>query len=318
MRSSCRVVLACLLGLMLSRGAARAQPAAVDDRDVRQRLQAAIRADADLHGSWISVRRLPDQEKLAVSFIVDSARAAQQTAVLKDLVRRLVPQGKIEIDPVVQRFPVSDLVSSLQARLDEQLFFAGCLIDGASFEPSPAAPERLRLVLLGRIPSGSPATLVAQIKGKIIDACIATMKADSRWPDPENANAAILPTNEGIVEVRPSAEASALLFNEGLRSYHECLFSKAEDAFARAFVEAPERTEYRYWRIAAAIGTGDEERAYRLLRPLVHQRRDQSEYRFGRVLDSLERVQGPVRYSMDRLEARAWTELGKPAPERQR
>ena len=111
--------------------------------------------------------------------------------------------------------------------------------------------------------------------------------------------------------VAPSRPIAARAFNHGILHYIRRDYDAAHRSFTKSILEAPDRLQNRYWQVVTEIAQGNEEHAYKHVRRLVAMRK-QKHYRnflgYEDVLESLERVQGPVRRTLQKLERRAFLE----------
>ena len=124
-------------------------------RQVRQQIRDAIRADEQLHGSWVDLVECLDHtgnqlHHWDVYAWLDRDRATPQQQKLVALLDRFLGEGKHEVQHW-HRLPVSYFTSQLQAAFERRLG-EGCFIGGAYFEqPADPAQETFQLVAHGRL-----------------------------------------------------------------------------------------------------------------------------------------------------------------------
>lgn len=135
----------------------------------------ACKSDDLLRGAWIKLEPVTDSTFEPV-LIVDSRRETQQINALKVLLGKLpVP---LVAPKTIHRVGFSDLVSALQARVQERLGKKGTFVVGAFFANSPsqvALPDAgIELTPFGRIESENS-------KAAIVNECEALMASDPVW-----------------------------------------------------------------------------------------------------------------------------------------
>jgi hypothetical protein len=117
------------------------------------------------------------------------------------------------------------------------------------------------------------------------------------------------PDTKFLEMVEPVESLGRLAYSAGVRHFQRGDFARAAAAFHQATVESPRKLQYYYWWTLTDLAYGRTDLARRRMDMIVDRFRDQDfdhqspEYRL--VVRSLERVQGPLRQTLLRLEAQA-------------
>lgn len=98
----------------------------------------------------------------------------------------------------------------------------------------------------------------------------------------------------------PNRPRSYSYFSIGLSAFWDCDLITAQQAFTRAIADDPTSPVLRYWQVVTHLALGQEDRARPKLEQLLHSNPQGS--REDRIADSLERVQGPLRWQLSHLE----------------
>jgi hypothetical protein len=162
------------------------------------------------------------------------------------------------------------------------------------------------MVLSGKVAEDG----VRQQRQWIAELCSALLQLDSAW-EPYAGEFATVAQDMAVIP--PSPERGQMLFGRGIEFFWRRQYDAAWNAFHLAALDAPERLSYRYWQILAEIRLGRTEEATDHLVALIS--RSPTPTRYREVLKSLERIQGPLRSELMRLEARAIHAHGPRSPQ---
>lgn len=299
---------------------------AIDVNAIDALLRHAVQSNPELRGAWMDVefddRNDPGVAQGHFTFrrrITDLRNHARQTALLQELMQRLVPRGNYSVDVSEDRvLPFSDLLESLAESVSLDYPMAGCRLEGAYYDrSSSAAPNRnakLNLVLLGRVRPSDPQDPAIEIEKR----CILLMRRNPVWisgqlttsaansqttqPDVEplqHVGLLIDPSSEKLKIVRGSFSRATSYYEAGRKAYFAGDVCRARNEFSMAAVEYPVEQIFRYWVALCDLTLGDRERAKR---NLVTAKRIESasgvDYSSAGVDHSLRRVQGHLRLSL--------------------
>lgn len=163
---------------------------------------------------------------------------------------------------------------------------------------------QLYLDLAGSLSSEEMRTVAADLANKALQESFG--KVFGTWPTPRVDDLAI---------VVPSSDDAARYFNRGVSLYLQRKYEDSKAALDRAVATNPYELSYRYWRVAAVLGSGSETDAKALLRPLTARRWKGSSDGFSteymQVLRSMERIQGPVRRRIVKMEREILVDLAR-------
>jgi len=287
------------------------QPVAITKADVKitpqleskikARLYAEMESNPKFEGAWVEVVVTPERDRFRIVPILDKSQVKEQQQELEKLLNELLPMMEYNLQTPRSR-PISKYVAELQASLENDLSLGSCLISGAHFErPAPGSTAQV-LMLRGRIADEEQKLLILEQSVEVLQRPEFVVVLEGMLPKPDDMRVVV-----------PSEELASRLFNIGVTKFIKRDYDGAHVAFTRSILEAPRRTKYRYWKIVTEIGQGEMERAYMHLRPLVAMRRQGSRFSYSgdgyaSVLESLERVQGPIRQCLHKLEERAYLE----------
>ena len=277
----------------------------VIDREFRinENLQAAWLLD------WSDVPQLDNTLRYDLIFAVDSGRAEQlQAEVTKFL--KTVPFGSEYRIVAFEKIPLSQLIADvnyvMDAKLKARSSCDGCLVQGASIQQreNQSTPG---IYLYGRVDRSEQTDTIAEYAGKL-------QKDDPAWGRQQKYGVswAVYAEEESFTVTPLSPVRGAMFFGEGVGLYWQGQYKKAEEAFRRATLEAPDLVNYRYWLALALLKQGQEEDAYQCL-ITAYRRAGAPPRDYRRVLVSLERVQGATRMDLYRLEMRALDRFHQPS-----
>lgn len=308
----CLVVVACL-------GAQRATAAerVYDLNVLDQEFAAAARDNPKLQGAWIDVEYEPNADealpgKFTVRRVLDASRAAPQRTEIDRLLRAWLPGGNYQLMPRADRiYPLARLLADLELAIETDPTLSGCQITGGYYAADPNEPGALNLVLRGRMSREDQDVSIEGLCGRLMRRDPAWVKpgAGKRGEEGANVPLAIAPKTTEMTVVEPSDANGRWFYAAGLRQFWKLDYARAAGSFHQATLESPRTLQYHYWWILSDLGQGKNQLARRRMDMVVRRFREEDfdhqspEYRL--VVRSLERVQGPLRQALQRLETRA-------------
>jgi hypothetical protein len=312
-----------ILSTIVLATAYRGTPAAVaaePARDVNvidQELAAAARDNMTLRGAWVDLDYEPNADEslpgnFTVRRVLDSSRADAQRAEMNRLLRAWLPAGRYQIKPQADRlYPFAQLLADVELAIETDPTLSGCQITGGYYAADPNEPGALNLVLRGRLAREDQDAVIEGLCGRL-------MRRDPAWVKPGNGKRdnggasvalAISPKTTELAVVEPSEANGRWFYAAGLRHFWKLDYARAAQAFHQATLESPRTLQYHYWWILADLGQGKKQLARRRMDMVARRFREENfdhqspEYRL--VVRSLERVQGPLRQTLQRLETQA-------------
>ena len=286
------------------------RPAAPTDQSELKPIYAALREEPALRGTWVTASRVGGKWMLRLAVDEGSSGDAQQV-VLTGFINATLRGRQFEITPEVERFPVTRLLSTIQDRIDGDPLLQGCLIKGAYFGQAEESDFTKRIFkLYGRIrPSGS-SNFTEQRQARIKALCDSFLDKESVWRGLKNKKL-LLVDQQGELQVTPLSErAKESFYKKGLDLFRAEEYAKAAAAFRLTLTENPDDCVVLYWWAAAEIKKGDLDKASQLIHARIVQDRKRHLQGDPQVSESLERLQGPTRYLLERLEEKAWRDFG--------
>ncbi|HVA48019.1 MAG TPA: hypothetical protein VNH11_16740 [Pirellulales bacterium] len=276
----------------------------------------AARDNPKLRGAWIDVEYEPNADealpgKFTVRRVLDTDRAASQRVEIDRLVHAWLSGANYELKPRADRlYPFSRLLADLEVAIETDATLSGCQISGGYYAADPNEPGALNLVLRGRMAREDQDVAIEGLCGRL-------MRRDPAWVKPgagkrgEAAEVplAITPKTTELTVVGPSEANGRWFYAAGLRHFWKLDYARAAHAFHQATLESPRKLQYHYWWIVSDLAQGKGQLARRRMDMVVRRFRDEDfdhqspEYRL--VVRSLERVQGPLRTALQRLETQA-------------
>lgn len=284
------------------------------DREIARAVQVA----PNLHGAWLYVQRAAADEpdspgKLVFRRVLDRSRAAAQQTELARLIAAWAPQGGYEVLAEQDLLlPFSQLMAELQLAVETEPRLGGCMVSGGYYEADKSEPGKLNLVLQGRIAKEGQDVEIEALCGRIMRAHPAWVKLAG---DQAAADAAdfipllITPNSAELKVVEPSEANGRWFYGVGLRHFWRGDYHRAARSFRQAVLESPGKLQYCYWWILSDLAVGDQPLARRRMLTAVQRFRDSDFDRqspdYVAVVRSLERVQGPLRRQLLKLETQA-------------
>ncbi|HEV7225429.1 MAG TPA: hypothetical protein VGN42_22170, partial [Pirellulales bacterium] len=296
------------------------------DREIAREM----RDNPKLRGAWLFVEldtpgNTPDGAaapgKLRFRRVLDRRRAAAQRQELSRLIAAWAPAGNYRVEAKLDReYPFSDFVAELQLAVETEPRLGGCMVSGGYYAADENEPGKLNLVLLGRIAKEGQDV---EIEGL----CGGLMRTDPAWVKPAASDAApasdsspasdradfiplaISPTSAQLKVVEPSEANGRWFYAAGLNHFWRGEYAQAAQSFRQAALESPRKLQYQYWRVLSDLALGDNDLARRRMATAVERFRDSDFDRqspeYLAVVRSLERVQGPLRRQLLKLETEA-------------
>ncbi|HET6882094.1 MAG TPA: hypothetical protein VFI31_18150 [Pirellulales bacterium] len=310
----------CLFGMLAALCAGSRSTAAEPIYDVNvldREFAAAVRENPALEGAWIDVEYTPNADEalpgtFTIRRVLDFDRAAAQRSQIDRLVRAWLPGAKYEIRAHADRlYPFTRLLAGLELAVETDPALSGCQITGGHYAADPNEPGALNLVLHGRMARADQDVPIESLCGRL-------MRRDPAWikrgagktpaPDAE-APLAVSPKTTELTVVESSEANGRWFYAAGLRQFWRMDYPRAAQSFHQAALEWPRKLEYHYWWILSDLAQGRSQLARRRMDMVVRRFREDDfdhqapEYRL--VVRSLERVQGPLRQALQRLETQA-------------
>ncbi len=263
------------------------------------KLRARIEANKALIGCQITSAAFLDQDgNTGMQLFGQVAHSRQRAAVIAE--SNAVLADVYGEDPAyrplgdklqVVYMPTAEVLAELQRQLELRLELDGCQITSAAYVLDGDSEF---LELSGRLAVAEQREVLTNWVNGVLDQTYGT-----EWPR----------VKIQMRLVSPTAFVATRFFTLGIGRYVQRDFAAAERDFFQAILEAPGKLEYKYWHIATLIAQGRVELAYARLRPLtILRRRTMHDDEYGKVLLTLENVQGPIRWKLVRLEDRAFIE----------
>ena len=316
-RFSCFIARLWLLATVCASDWSQAAEPVYDVNVLDREFSAAVRDNPKLRGAWIDVEYTPNaDEALPGSFtirrVLDTDRAAMQRGEIDRVVRSWLKGAKYEIRPQADRFyPFSRLLAELELSVETDPTLSGCQITGGYYAADPDQPGALNLVLQGRMARADQDVPIESLCGRL-------MRRQPAWIKPSAGKAAetsaaaglaIAPRTTELKVVESSEPNGRWFYAAGLRQFWRMDYARAARSFHQASLEWPRKLEYHYWWILADLAQGKSRLARRRMDMVVRRFHEEDfdhqspEYRL--VVRSLERVQGPLRQALQRLETQA-------------
>lgn len=302
-----------------------AAEAVYDPNVLDQEFAAAVRDNPALQGTWIAVEYTPNVDealpgRFTIRRVLDSDRAAAQRSAIDRLVRSWLAGANYHIETQADRiYPFFRLLNELELAVETDSQLSGCQVTGGYYAADPNDPSSLNLILRGRIARDEQDEEIEKL-------CGALMRRNRAWVNRAAGKPlapggviplAMIPKTNGqtargkpeLPVVEPSEGNSRWFYAAGLRQFWRMDYEGAARSFHQATLEWPRKLEYHYWWIVADLARGRSQLARRRMDMVVRRFRAEDfdhqtpEYRL--VIRSLERVQGPLRQSLQRLETEA-------------
>lgn len=316
-RLDCSIACALLVALTCASPlpAAAAGPA-FDVNVLDKEFANAARDNPKLRGAWIDLEYEPNADealpgRFTVRRVLDTDRAAAQRAEIDRVVHGWLSGANYELKSRADRlYPFSRLLAELELAIETDASLSGCQITGGYFAGDPNEPGALNLVLRGRMAREEQDVAIEALCGRL-------MRREPAWVKPgsgklgEGAEVplAITPKTTELSVVESSEANGRWFYAAGLRHFWKLDYARAAQAFHQATLESPRKLQYHYWWIVSDLAQGKAQLARRRMDMVVRRFRDADfdhqspEYRL--VVRSLERVQGPLRTALQRLETQA-------------
>lgn len=309
-------------------------PRFFEPKVIEAQIEYAMRSNPRLQGAYLHfdlVKSPTDPDGPATEFLIyrtlDRGRAAAQRQELDKFVANWFPAGHYRVVKEGDReYPFSELFGQMQDWIEARADLQGCLIAGGYLKSTTQQRDAaLELRLTGRYAGGNQNDRIEATCGELMRLNPIWVRPSPQGPGLSSASQAdpvdsfkqtvllqISPNVSELVEVPPSDEQGRWFYSQGMNLYFQGRFHDAAAVFRRAAVESPSKLEYQYWRVLCELAAGDSQRAYNHLRAVVRIHGvDPQTSQYQRVIHSLERVQGPLRLELMRLEAQAVREVSR-------
>ena len=307
-------VAVCLFGGDLPR-AGCAQPA-YDVNVLDREFAAAVRDNPRLQGAWIDVEYEPNADealpgRFTIRRVLDAGGAAQQRVEIDRLLQAWLPRGSYQINPHADRFfPFDRLLADLELAVETDPKLGGCQITGGYYAPDENEPGALNLMLRGRLATEDNDVAIEALCGRLMRRHPAWVKPGAGQGDKASqAPLAVTPNTKKLTTVEPSEANGRWFYAAGLRHFWKLDYARGAKFFHQASLESPRKLQYHYWWILSDLAQGKNQLARRRMDMIVRRFREEDfdhqspEYRL--VVRSLERVQGPLRHELQRLETQS-------------
>lgn len=222
-------------------------------------------------------------------------------------------------------YPFSELLDTLQDRVEANPKLGGCLVEDAYYAANENDFSKIELILRGRIATETkreeleitcgrlmrsvPGWVQEEVllKGEVPLKAVSFQQIDPAPElDPKKVNLAVSPKAQFVQVVPPSYSTGLTLFEEGLRHFWKSKYAEAARTFQMAVIESPETIEFRYWRIVAELSRGNQERATWIMQSAVGMPGYLDSIKTNRSLNkSLQRVQGSLRAKLIYMQTQA-------------
>lgn len=312
-------ILACLDDAGGAQPAANRKPA-YDINVLEREMASAVRTDPRLRGAWLDIEHQPDPTgdtpgTFTVRRVLDSTHARAQRELLDRFLRAWLPEGNYHVEGDRDRlFPLSRLIAELELAVETDPALGGCQVSEAYYTADPNEPGSLNLVLRGRIAKEGQEIEVESLCGRLMRRDPVWVRGSQPGGDAQADDAgfiplAVTPKSTELAVVEPSEAQGRWFYAAGLRHFWKRQYAQAAQSFHQASLESPRTLTYHYWWILTDLASGRKELALRRMQTVARRFREADfdhqspEYRL--IARSLERVQGPLRHELQRLETRA-------------
>ncbi|HVX10965.1 MAG TPA: hypothetical protein VHC22_07290 [Pirellulales bacterium] len=316
-RSLCLIVsLSLLSAVAVSNRRATAAEPAFDVNVLDQEFAAAVRDNPRLRGAWIDLEYTPNADEalpgaFTIRRVLDSGHAAAQRVEIDRLLQTWMRGANYRVESRADRlYPFDRLLSELEFAVETDPALSGCQITGGFFAADPNEPGALNLVLRGRLARADQDVTIESLCGRLMRRNPVWIKPGTdQQGDRAAAPLVVAPKTNELAVVESSEANGRWFYAAGLREFWRMDYAGAARSFHQATLEWPRKLEYHYWWILSDLAQGRAQLARRRMDMVVRRFREEDfdhqspEYRL--VTRSLERVQGPLRQSLQRLEMQA-------------
>lgn len=268
-------------------------------------LRQAILDDPPLAGAWVVRDTAPADalDQYLIRIIVDKRHSERQTARIRELVRKTLPDRSARIAGIVE-LPLSELIARLNTRIESHRALDGCHVEGAYYVRSRFGFELC--VLYGRVVSQEQRYRITDLCGSLMSEFPEWRKAVDKSGSEVLQSLNIAPDVAGreLVVTASNSGLGRKFYGEGQHAFWDRRYDDALRAFHLATIESPSQFTYRYWRVLAELRSGQTEDAYNHL-AATWRRASATPVEMRQVVRSLERVQGPIRMRLVNMEFHA-------------
>jgi hypothetical protein len=256
---------------------------------LREALTEASKIEAPLRGALPTVEAIQTNGEvtgLRISLIADTdpAIAKRQEAAAANVASRVLEPSDYVVE-ITAQLPIHRLLTDLESQIEFDPTLAGAAVEDGFLSESDG---QLFLNLMGRVSNDDQRTAITNIGQDLARTLLRGA--------PQQINVRAVPLS--VILRQPSTFVSSRCFNQALECYVHCRFDAAYRLFTRASLEAPTRRDIHFWRVACLIAAKRDLDAERLLQKTVNPAAPGPDIA---VLNSLERVQGPIRWKMQQM-----------------
>lgn len=290
---------------------------AFDLNVLEREMASAVRTDRRLRGAWLDIEHQPDPTgdtpgTFTIRRVLDATNVRSQRELLDRFLQSWIPAGNYHVQVDGDRvYPFSRLMAELELGVETDPALGGCQVTEGYYAADPNEPGSLNLVLRGRIAKEGQEVEIESLCGRL-------MRRDPVWVRGEQADGAaqpgfiplaITPKSTELAVVEPSEAQGRWFYAAGLRHFWKRQYAQAARSFHQASLESPRTLTYHYWWILTDLASGRKELALRRMQTVARRFReddfDHQSPEYRQIVRSLERVQGPLRQELQRLETRA-------------
>jgi hypothetical protein len=256
---------------------------------LREALTEASKIEAPLRGALPTVEAIQTNGEvtgLRISLIADTdpAIAKRQEAAAANVASRVLEPSDYVVE-ITAQLPIHRLLTDLESQIEFDPTLAGAAVEDGFLSESDG---QLFLNLMGRVSNDDQRTAITNIGQDLARTLLRGA--------PQQINVRAVPLS--VILRQPSTFVSSRCFNQALECYVHCRFDAAYRLFTRASLEAPTRRDIHFWRVACLLAAKRDLDAERLLQKTVNPAAPGPDIA---VLNSLERVQGPIRWKMQQM-----------------
>jgi hypothetical protein len=282
-----------------------------------QEFAAAVRDNPRLQGAWIDIEYEPNADEalpgnFTIRRVLDADRAAAQRTEIDNLLNAWLRGANYVVKPQADRlYPFSRLLAELELSIETDATLSGCQVLSGYYAADANEPGALNLVLRGRMARDDQDVPIESLCGRLMRRTPAWIKPGAGKPTEAGAAVplAVAPKTTELKVIESSEANGRWFYAAGLRQFWRMDYARAARSFHHATLEWPRKLEYHYWWILSDLAQGKPQLARRRMDMVVRRFREEDfdhqspEYKL--VVRSLERVQGPLRQALQRLETHA-------------
>jgi hypothetical protein len=207
-------------------------------------------------------------------------------------------------------------LAELRVSVETDSHLGGCMILDGYLAADENDPSKLNLMLRGRIAKEGQDVEIEALCGRLMRAEPAWVKPSAAdevsAPNPPDADfipLAVSPKSAELSVVEPSEANGRWFYGAGMNHFWRGEYAQASQSFRQAALESPRKLQYHYWWTLSDLAQGNAQLARRRMAAAVERFReadfDRQSPEYLTVVRSLERVQGPLRRQLLKLETEA-------------